>query len=458
MGGTELMVQAMAVVLMHGLCAGLYTWPLAHRPHYRLRLALCLAAGAVLGYAYWRSGLAAAHLQWWQLVVAFLYVAAMVLLLCDQPLFGSLYCATWMMMTQQFFIQVYNAWFTWMSVHYGQAPLPWLCVVLFAGAGSFLVYIFVVRGMAEEGRFQVGPRQTISALLLFVVFEFLTASIVVDFRIVSVRGSWVVILMCEFYCLTILFLQNALFKKSAIQHDLDALDLLWHRQKEQYLLARKNIALINRRCHDLKVQIYALRDMADSGERRRYLDEIDDSIGIYDSIVKTGSEVLDTILTEKSLLCRDRDIHIQCVADGSRMGFLDPADTYAIFGNALDNAIEAVQQFADKDNRRAGACEAAVPHHQHHQPPGQPAGVPGRSARHHQDRRRLPWLWSAGGAAHCEKVRRPPDRQHRKRLLRPQDPLSSPPEQRMILCGVIGRTVRDPRNSGVFFLCAKHTK
>lgn len=352
MGGTVLMVQSMAVVLMHGLCAGLYTWPLDHRPHYRLRLALCMAVSLVLGYAYWSTGLAAAHLQWWQLLVVFVYVASMVLFLCDQPVFGSLYCATWMMMTQQFFVQLYNTWYTWMNVHYGQAPLPWLCVVFFAGALSSLVYIFVVRGMAADGRFHVGPRQTISALLLFVVFEFLTASIVVDFRIVSLRGNWVVILMCEFYCLTILFLQNALFKKSAIQHDLDALDLLWHRQKEQYLLARKNIALINRRCHDLKVQIYALRDMADSGERRRYLDEIDDSIGIYDSIVKTGSEVLDTILTEKSLLCRDRDIHIQCVADGSRMGFLDPADTYAIFGNALDNAIEAVQQFADKDKRQ----------------------------------------------------------------------------------------------------------
>lgn len=92
--------------------------------------------------------------------------------------------------------------------------------------------------------------------------------------------------------------------------------------------------------------------MADGTERRRYLDEIDNSIGIYDSIVKTGSEVLDTILTEKSLLCRDKDIHIQCVADGSRMGFMDPADTYTIFGNALDNAIEAVQQFADKEKRQ----------------------------------------------------------------------------------------------------------
>lgn len=352
MGGSILLVQSVAVVLMHGLCAALYTWPLRHRNNYPLRLALCLVLGLALGWAYWRTGLAAASIQWWQLLVLFAYVAGMALVLCRQSVFGNLYCATWMMMAQQFFVQLFNTWYTWVHVHSGRPPLPWLCVVPFAGVCCTLVYLLVVQGMTADGQFHVGPRQTISALMLFVVFEFLTASIVVDFRIVSLQGNWAVILMCEFYCLTILFLQNALFKKSAIQHDLDALDILWHRQKEQYQLARKNIALINRRCHDLKVQIYALRDMADSTERRRYLDEIDDSIEIYDSIVKTGSEVLDTILTEKSLLCRDKDIHIQCVADGSRMGFLDPADTYAIFGNALDNAIEAVQRFADKDKRQ----------------------------------------------------------------------------------------------------------
>lgn len=351
-GGGILLVESAATVFMHGLCAALYTLPLRHRDHYPLRLGLSLALGVALGVGYGVSGLAALPLQWWQLAVLFGYVACMAVLLCRQSVFGSLYCATWMMMTQQFFVQIYNTWFTWMLEHHGRPPLPWLWVMPFAGVCSALVYVLVVRGMAVDGRFPVGPRQAISALMLFVVFEFLSITIAVDFRTVSLQGNWAVILMCEFYCLTILFLQNALFRKSAIQHDLDALDILWHRQKEQYQLARKNIALINRRCHDLKVQIYALRDMADGTERRRYLDEIDDSIGIYDAIVKTGSEVLDTILTEKSLLCRDKDIHIQCVADGSRMGFLDPSDTYAIFGSALDNAIEAVQQFADKDKRQ----------------------------------------------------------------------------------------------------------
>lgn len=351
-GGGILLVESAATVFMHGLCAALYTLPLRHRDHYPLRLGLSLALGVALGVGYAVSGLAELPLQWWQLAVLFGYVACMAVLLCRQSVFGSLYCATWMMMTQQFFVQIYNTWFTWMLEHHGRPPLPWLWVMPFAGVCSALVYVLVVRGMAVDGRFPVGPRQAISALMLFVVFEFLSITIAVDFRTVSLQGNWAVILMCEFYCLTILFLQNALFRKSAIQHDLDALDILWHRQKEQYQLARKNIALINRRCHDLKVQIYALRDMADGTERRRYLDEIDDSIGIYDAIVKTGSEVLDTILTEKSLLCRDKDIHIQCVADGSRMGFLDPSDTYAIFGSALDNAIEAVQRFADKDKRQ----------------------------------------------------------------------------------------------------------
>lgn len=122
MGGALLLVESVAVVFMHGLCAALYTRPLRHRGRYPLRLALCLAAGVVLGFAYWYSGYAAAHLQWWQLLVVFVYVAAMALLLCDQSVFGSLYCATWMMMAQQFFVQIFNTWFTWMNVRHGRAP------------------------------------------------------------------------------------------------------------------------------------------------------------------------------------------------------------------------------------------------------------------------------------------------------------------------------------------------
>ena len=79
---------------------------------------------------------------------------------------------------------------------------------------------------------------------------------------------------------------------------------------------------------------------------------MEDSIKIYESIVKSGNEVLDTILTEKSLYCKERGITVSCVADGSQMGFINTIDLYAILGNALDNAIEAVEKFKHEEKRQ----------------------------------------------------------------------------------------------------------
>lgn len=129
------------------------------------------------------------------------------------------------------------------------------------------------------------------------------------------------------------------------------MNLLWKKEQEQYELARENIALINQKCHDLKHQIRAIRNVS-SEERDRYLEEIEDSVRIYEAIVKTGNEVLDTILTEKSLYCKERGIVVSCVADGSQMDFIHTVDLYAILGNAMDNAIEAVEKFKQAEKRQ----------------------------------------------------------------------------------------------------------
>ena len=86
-------------------------------------------------------------------------------------------------------------------------------------------------------------------------------------------------------------------------------------------------------------------------EKEDYLDEIERSIQIYDSTIETGNEVLDTVLTEKSLYCEQHQITMTCVADGSKLGFLDGVDVYAIFGNALDNAIESVSKVPEPEKR-----------------------------------------------------------------------------------------------------------
>lgn len=78
------------------------------------------------------------------------------------------------------------------------------------------------------------------------------------------------------------------------------------------------------------------------------MDEIEKSVSLYDANVKTGNTVLDTILTEKSLLCYKKGIILSCVADGENIAFMEDADVYSLFGNALDNAIEAVLKLEEQ--------------------------------------------------------------------------------------------------------------
>lgn len=80
-------------------------------------------------------------------------------------------------------------------------------------------------------------------------------------------GNWFSILQMQILCVVVLYLQNELFKKSAMRQERLVSDLLWRQQKEHYRIAKENIDIINRKCHDLKHQIAALRDMCTKEER-----------------------------------------------------------------------------------------------------------------------------------------------------------------------------------------------
>lgn len=149
----------------------------------------------------------------------------------------------------------------------------------------------------------------------------------------------------------VLLLQNSLEKKQHAEQELDMIQQLWYRQQDQYRLSQENIDLINRKCHDLKHQMSAIRHMKDDEEINRQLKEMEHSVMIYDSVVKTGNPVLDTVLTEKCLYCEEHQIEMTCMADGSHLDFIDKVDLYTMFGNAIDNAVESVMKLTEKEKR-----------------------------------------------------------------------------------------------------------
>ena len=148
-------------------------------------------------------------------------------------------------------------------------------------------------------------------------------------------------------CALILYILRSINEKDRIENENDFITELLHREREQYKISKENIELINIKCHDLKHQISALRQ----GASDEYITEIENAIMIYDSVVKTGNDELDIILTEKSLLCEKKHINLTCAVNGKDLAFMDKMDIYSIFGNALSNAIESVSKVSDAGKR-----------------------------------------------------------------------------------------------------------
>ena len=64
--------------------------------------------------------------------------------------------------------------------------------------------------------------------------------------------------------------------------------------------------------------------------------------------IRTGNETLDIVVNEKVEMCRSEGITITFLGDGELLAFVSQYDIYSLFGNILDNAIEAVRKVGEK--------------------------------------------------------------------------------------------------------------
>lgn len=155
-------------------------------------------------------------------------------------------------------------------------------------------------------------------------------------------------------CLLGLFMEFGLYATKAMEGERDLAQRLLHEERDQYLKEKATRDMINIKCHDLKYQLAAIESKLNASE----FSEIKKAVDIYDSTVKTGNDALDVVLTGRRLLCQGRDIDLTCVANGAAVSFISDTDIYSLFGNAIDNAIEAVSMLP-REKRYIGVnvCE-----------------------------------------------------------------------------------------------------
>ncbi|MCD7806004.1 MAG: ATP-binding protein [Lachnospiraceae bacterium] len=223
--------------------------------------------------------------------------------------------------------------------------------------GAVFVCMFLLeRGAAEDGKCEtVQGREFVTALsigvLVFVIsnLSFLTLdtpfSGSVELDIYNIRT------FVDLGGVAVLFAYHMQLREQSAKYEVNVIQNILETQYVQYKQSRESIELVNRKYHDLKHQIAALRAEPDAAVREAFLDAMEEDIRSYEAQNKTGNSVLDTVLTSKSLYCQKHQIVLTTVADGTLLNFMDAMDICTIFGNALDNAIEAALELEDKEKR-----------------------------------------------------------------------------------------------------------
>lgn len=228
---------------------------------------------------------------------------------------------------------------------------------------SILVYAcvwFLCRGVAHNGHYYVSTGSVIfsraltSFVLVVLSYECKQTadpglSLQIADETVRTMLQWSQLYAIAF-CAVMLLTEYGYQRQMQMRMDLAASHELLRIKEQQYQMTRDNIELINRKCHDMKHQVAMLMRQERDGQKsaRNFGREILRAIEVYDRNIDTGNEVLNTILRDRSLYCSMNDISWTCSAHGEALGFVDPLDLAALIGNALDNAVEAVEHIPNK--------------------------------------------------------------------------------------------------------------
>lgn len=226
--------------------------------------------------------------------------------------------------------------------------LSYLDIFLFCYWGGYILFASKLK-TAETIKFK-------STTLLLFTGLILIVDIVINAIVTYSTDNVFKDRMLYFYnilcCALVFYIEYNLINTKDMSNEMAIMQEALRHSQKQYDLQKENIKLINLKCHDLKHQIneYALKGKIN----QEFVKEIQEAISIYDANINTGNEVLDIILTEKSLLCNEKGIVLTCMVSQCDLSFIKEGELYSFFGNILDNAINAVSLINNKEKRCIG--------------------------------------------------------------------------------------------------------
>ena len=214
-----------------------------------------------------------------------------------------------------------------------------------------IVSMIIIYAVLKNFKYKV---KVIDCVVISVVFSVcFSMQIFGSYNILNLNRVPDMIAVTGMVILTIIFLVVFLYSKNVLylreQEQKDKMQIAQLQQQFAYYQEKlKDEEKVRSVYHDMKNHLLVLQRQINSPETAEMVEKLQSQVAMYEDYEHTGNDILDIILKEKSETAREKHIALSVTADLNGVDFIEPLDVSIIFGNGLDNAIEASEKLPEE--------------------------------------------------------------------------------------------------------------
>lgn len=266
---------------------------------------------------------------------------------CDEKPMVKIYCTAC-----AFLISEFAASFEWLLYYYLAYPrgiqseiLKFGLLIVIYSVIFYIIWLVEKSLLDRNTELHISRKET-TLVLVIVLVVFMISNLSFVYPDTPFSSSFfyeVFKLRTLFDCAGVIVLLafQTHMRELIVASELSAINAVLRSHYRQYIHYQESMEMISIKYHDLKHQIMGLRAETEEEKRNVWLDNMESEIDSYKIVNTTGNKVLDAILDGKITMAKRHNIEITYVVDGKLLDFIHVTDLCTIFGNALDNAIEA---------------------------------------------------------------------------------------------------------------------
>lgn len=220
--------------------------------------------------------------------------------------------------------------------------------VTFSALMIIFFYYLVISRIMKKSNIPYSKKQYVLYFIIL-VYSFINMLIIIEiFRQGQVNFLCTINIGCIVLAdLYLLYFIKMADEKNYFEHQVKVLEQQANIQYEYYLEQSKKYDKTIQILHDVNKHIKTIGELYTAGQEQtasEYINGIGDLLKPLIPIQYTGNPILNILLTDKEILMKDKGISTEIRIDNVSLDFVDPIDVTTIFGNLLDNAIEAAEK------------------------------------------------------------------------------------------------------------------